>query len=95
MKSFQILFIACVIAGSAACTSSGVIPMDHGTYMITKRSAQVGIGMPVGAKADVYAEANDFCAKQGQAVETVSFEMNPSQIASPGNVTLQFRCAPK
>jgi hypothetical protein len=95
MKSLQRLSVACCIVTVAGCASSGVIPMDHGTFMITKRSAQFGIGMPVGAKADVYTEANEFCGKQGQTIETVSFEMNPSQVASPGNVTLQFRCVPK
>ena len=47
-----------------ACSSTGVVPMDSGTYMIAKRSAQVGFGPPDGVKADVYREANDFCAKK-------------------------------
>jgi hypothetical protein len=78
----------------AGCVSSGVIPMDRGSYMITKRSAQIGIGMPVGTKADVYKEANEFCSKQGIMVDTLNLEMAPSRPASPGSVSLQFRCVP-
>ena len=40
------------------CSSTGVVPMDSGTYMIAKRSAQVGFGPPDGVKADVYSELN-------------------------------------
>lgn len=76
------------------CMSSGVIPMDRGTYLITRRSAQIGIGMPVGAKADVYIEANEFCAKIGMEVDTLNLEMTPSMPAAPGSVSLQFRCVP-
>jgi hypothetical protein len=82
------------LAVLSGCFSSGVIPMDRGSYMITKRSAQLGIGMPVGTKADVYKEANDFCSKQGMMVDTINLEMAPSRPASPGSVSLQFRCVP-
>jgi hypothetical protein len=78
-----------------ACASSGVIPIDKGTYLITKRSTQVGTGAPVGTKAKVYAEANAFCAKNGQALETVNLEMSASRVAHPGSVELQFRCVPR
>ena len=75
-----------------ACSSTGIVPMDAGTYMVSKRSAQVGFGPPVGVKADLYVEANDFCAKQNKKVVTVSLEMTDSGFARPGSATLQFRC---
>ena len=76
----------------AACSSTGVVPMDSGTYMIAKRSAQVGFGPPDGVKADVYREANDFCTKQGKEVETIKLDVTNSGFARPGNVSLHFRC---
>lgn len=79
----------------SACASSGVIPMDKGTYLITKRSTQVGTGTPVGTKSKVYAEANAFCAADGLALETVNLAVNASRVAHPGSVELQFRCVPK
>src|SRR5438309_7057323 len=42
----------------AGCSSTGIVPMDRDTYMVSKRSAQVGFGPPLGVKADVYEEAN-------------------------------------
>lgn len=75
-----------------ACSSTGVVPMNSGTYLIAKRSAQAGFGPPDGVKADVYREANDFCAKERQNVETINLEVTNSGFARPGNVSLQFRC---
>ena len=69
--------------------------MDKGTYLITKRSMQVGTGTPVGTKAKVYTEANEFCSKNGMAVETVNLQVSASRVAHPGSVELQFRCIPK
>jgi hypothetical protein len=66
--------------------------MDRDTYVISKRSAQLGFGPPEGAKADVYKEANEFCAKQNGQVETVRLRMTNSAYAQPGSVSLQFRC---
>ncbi len=79
----------------SACSSTGVIPMDKGTYMVSKRSAQVGFGPAIGAKADIYEEANDFCAKQNKVTETVNLEMTDSGFARPASASLQFRCVEK
>ncbi len=75
-----------------ACSSTGIIRMDGGTYMISKRSAQFGFGPPVGVRADVYREANDFCAKEKNEVETINLEMTDTGLARPGSVSLHFRC---
>ncbi|MDH5729604.1 MAG: hypothetical protein OEZ58_11475 [Gammaproteobacteria bacterium] len=75
-----------------ACTSTGVIPMDKGTYMIGKRSAQMGFGPPEGTKADVYIEANEFCAKNQKTVKTINLKMVDSGFARPGSVELTFSC---
>jgi hypothetical protein len=75
-----------------ACSSTGVVRMDSGTYMIAKRSAQFGFGPPDGVKADVYREANDYCAKEKKEVETINLEVTNSGFARPGNVSLHFRC---
>jgi len=75
-----------------ACSSTGIVRMDSGTYMVSKRSAQAGFGPPVGARADVYREANDFCAKEKKKVETINLEMIDSGFARSGSVSLRFRC---
>ncbi|MBN7819867.1 hypothetical protein [Bowmanella yangjiangensis] len=75
-----------------ACSSTGVVPMDDSVFMIAQRSAQVGFGPPDGVKADVYKEANAFCSKTDQKVETVKLDITDSGFAKPGNVSLEFRC---
>lgn len=88
----------CVITILAAtllapgCVSTGVVPMDHDTYMISKRSAQIGLGPPNGAKADIYREANQYCRSQGKVVETVALDLTNSAPAQPAAASLQFRC---
>ena len=76
----------------ASCSSTGVVPMDAGTYLIAKRSAQAGFGPPDGVKADVYKEANEFCAREDAKVKTLNLDITNSGLARPGNVSLTFSC---
>ncbi len=85
----RLVILALVLTG---CSSTGVVPMDKDTYMLATRSAQAGFGPPIGAKADVYREANDFCAKQNKKLETVKLDMTNSGFARPASVSLEFRC---
>ena len=85
-------WVAVLMLILSGCASTGVVLMEKDTYMIAKRSAQFGFGPPVGAKADVYHEANEFCAKQNMKVETVDLNMTDGGLARPGSVSLQFRC---
>ena len=82
-------FVMIFIVG---CASTGVVPMDAGTYMIAKRSVQAGLGPPDGVKADVYKEANEFCSEENKKVETIDLQVTNSGFARPGNVSLTFRC---
>ena len=77
------------------CSSTGIVPMDKGTYLVSMRSAQVGFGPPTAAKAQLYEEANTFCAKENKAVETINLETTDSGFARPASASLQFRCVAK
>ncbi|WP_211227330.1 hypothetical protein [Ferrimonas kyonanensis] len=89
MKNFGLVLLSVILIG---CSSTGVIPMDEGRYMIAQRSAQVGFGPPDGVKAEVYQEANEFCAQQGKRVKTEDLQMTNSGFGRPGNVSLEFSC---
>ena len=52
---------ALVMIFMVGCASTSVVPIDDEPYIIAKRSAQAGLGLPDGVKADVYKEANEFC----------------------------------
>ena len=85
---------ACSFAFLAGCASTGIVPMDSGVYMLSKKSAQVGFGPPVGIKGEVYAEANEFCARTGQSVQTTRYEETNAGFARSAAVALEFRCVP-
>lgn len=75
-----------------ACSSTGILQTGPDTYMVSKRSAQAGFGPPVGAKADVYKEANEHCLKQGKVIETIKLDQVNSGFARPAAASLEFRC---
>ncbi|URF03351.1 hypothetical protein [Cupriavidus campinensis] len=88
----QTLLAAAAALSVTACSSTGVTPMDRDTYSVSKRSAQVGFGPADGVKADIYKEANEFCAREGKKVETVDLQSTNSGFARPASASLQFRC---
>lgn len=91
MKKITFVFILALVG----CSATGVVPMDKGVYLVSKKSPQVGFGPSVTLKADVYKEANEFCSKQNKEVETVGFESTDAGLAKSPTASLQFRCLEK
>ena len=77
------------------CASTGVVATGKDTYLIAKKSPQVGFGPPIGIKGEAYTEANEFCTKEGKVVETLKLEQTNSGFARAAAVSLEFRCIPK
>jgi hypothetical protein len=86
------LFSLLIVIG---CASTGVVQTDANTYMIAKKNPQVGFGPPIGVRAEVYQEANEFCAKQNEVVETIKLELTNAGFARSAAATLVFRCKAK
>jgi hypothetical protein len=93
VSSRQLVFLAPILL--VACASTGVVPMDKGAYMISKKSPQVGFGPPIGIKGEAYTEANEFCARDGKTVETIKYEATNAGFARSAAVALEFKCIPK
>lgn len=91
-KLYLAAFLAITLMG---CASTGVVQTDGDKYMIAKKSPQVGFGPPIGIRAEVYQEANDFCGKQNKAVETINLELTNSGFGRAAAVNLEFRCKNK
>ena len=66
--------------------------MNKDTYYISEMRSMPGIGPATGAKADIYQEANEFCAKQNKYVETVKLDMVNAVPLRPGSASLEFKC---
>jgi hypothetical protein len=86
------LFILLTVFGISACQSTGVIPMDQGTYMIGKKDGSPGLGVSLSNKAEVYKEANAFCYEKGLEVETIKVTVSPAKLAKLGSTELEFKC---
>jgi hypothetical protein len=86
------LCIVLAVISISACQSTGVIPMDQGTYMIGKKDGSPGLGVSLSNKAEVYKEANAFCHEKGLEVETIKITVSPAQLAKLGSTDLEFRC---
>jgi hypothetical protein len=84
-----------LLAALSACAGSGIMTVDRDTYMVVKRSAQVGFGPPVAATAYVYDHANAFCEDKGRTVETVKLDQVDSAFGRPSSASLTFRCVAK
>jgi hypothetical protein len=79
----------------AGCASTGIVPHDRDTYYVSKKGGGAW-GSPEASKADIYAEANQFCAARTQHVETVKVEtLNAIPFVRPGSASLNFRCVPR
>ena len=88
-----IYIVLCITVTLAGCASTGVVPADRGTYMISKQSAAGIFGTPNGVKADIYTEANEFCVRTGKTVETVNIEVKDAiPFVRTGSAMLQFKC---
>lgn len=81
---------ALALAGCAAT----IVPADGDSYLATKTSAKGMFASAGSPKADVYQEANEFCAKKGQQVETVNVKAQNGAPFRSANAELQFRCVP-
>ena len=79
----------------AGCSSTGVIPMDRDSFMIGKKDGLPGLGISLSNKAEVYKEANEFCANKGLDVQTLHVTTTPAQPGVLGYTELQFKCVPK
>lgn len=88
--TFLFLSVSAVLAG---CASTGVVPADRGTYMLSKQSAAGIFGTSGGVRADIYAEANEFCVRTNKTVETVNLEVKDAvPFVRTSSAMLQFKC---
>jgi hypothetical protein len=84
--------ILIVCLALTAC-STGIVPMDEGTYMIGKDGGV--LVSQESTKAYVYSEANAFCAERSMVVETIKVETRgPIPFVRPAQAQLQFKCVP-
>jgi hypothetical protein len=83
---------------AAGCASSGVVSIGDGVYLISKKSIGCGFASAESIKADLYKEANEFCAGRKKEIRTVDVIANDGiPMVRCANAELHFTCvdAPK
>ena len=86
-----IVLISLVFAG---CSSTGVVSTGPDTYMVAKSGGGPGAS---GAEmsADLYRDANAFCAQQKKQFVRISVtEQDNKPFVRLANAKLEFRCVP-
>ncbi|HEV8037148.1 hypothetical protein [Yoonia sp.] len=94
MLKKRITIISFGLAMLAACASdTGVVPVGQEQFIIEKQQATGFPGLG-NLRAEVYVEANEFCAMQGGSLETVRFEQTdpPYILGNYPRVSLTFSC---
>lgn len=79
----------------AGCSSTGVVSTGPDTYMVAKSGGGPGAS---GAEmsADLYREANAFCAAQKKQFVRISVtEQDNKPFVRLANAKLEFRCVPE
>jgi hypothetical protein len=92
LRIVGILFFASLFSG---CASTGVIPIGQNQFMIGKKDGTPGLGVSLSNKAEVYQEANTYCAVKGLTMETVHENVIPAAPARLGSTELYFKCVPR
>jgi hypothetical protein len=78
---------------AAGCASSGVVPIGDGVYLISKKSIGCGFASAESIKADLYKEANEFCAERKKEIHTVDVIANDGIPAVRcANAELHYTC---
>ena len=90
--NYPVLIAFPVLLVLSACQSTGVIPTGQNSYMIGKKDGTPGLGVSLSNKAEVYKEANEFCAAKGLALQEVHSVVTPAMPAQLGSTELYFKC---
>ena len=89
MKKSLVVFTTLLLS---ACGSTGIIQMEANKYMVSVKNAKVGFVSAAEEKAEAYQEANNFCRKRNQTVETTNLELRDSGAFQSASATLEFKC---
>lgn len=85
-KIITALFIVLVVG----CTTSSVLPIDDGVYIVSSSGAGFSTES---VRENVYESANQYCRNLNQTAQTVNLKTIPGRAASnPPSAELSFRC---
>lgn len=87
-RSFAVL--ACAISLAACSTTTGVVPIGDGIFMLSKQEHMSWSGGQV--KADLYTQAAAHCKALGKESVPVSDTARDATMGSYASAEVKFRC---
>ena len=93
-KKIALICLGLLLSILAGCSTTGVVPIGEGAYMVAKTSAGGMFSSADAMKAELFREANAFCAGQQKQLVTVKvITLNAIPIVrSFPHAEVQFRC---
>lgn len=89
----SVLIVAFTAVGASGCATpgSGIVEIADDTYMHSKFGSMLTYsGSEV--KAELYKEANQFCAAKGKKLEPLNSTSQDSGIGTYASAEIQFKC---
>ncbi|MET3514323.1 hypothetical protein ABIC63_002095 [Pseudacidovorax sp. 1753] len=90
MRTLMILATA-ALAVAGCATKTGIVPIGDGLYMASNMDTMAWSSGVI--KAELYKEANEYCAKQGKSLKPVASRGDDATLAGRyASAEIQFRC---
>ena len=89
-----------LLTGSAlllltACGSTGVVPMDNGTYYVSEMDGWHYGSPDAETISKAYTKARTVCSKQGKTVQSINKQVQVGAYGVYPSFSLEFRCVNK
>jgi hypothetical protein len=91
MMTSRIAMAFCVFFTGCAATNSGVVPVGHGTFMVSRQAG----AFPSGKEpllAEALAEANSMCTSLHKSVKIITTNENMQAIGNFPKASVVFSC---
>lgn len=89
----KILLPLAALAFTACSSTTGIVPIGSGMYMLGAQDGWAYTGSSV--KAKLYRQANEFCHRQSKDVEPVNSRGQDYGLGQYASAEIQFRCVEK
>ena len=88
----KLVLIALSLFSFIGCSGERAAHMGNNSYFINRQDDYLTTGASINNKADIYEEANNFCAKKGLKMKVINRTIIPTVQSRVGSTDLNFKC---
>ncbi len=85
------VIVVLTVVGVIGCAGSGIVQISDDTYMHSKLGGGFTVSGSV-VKAELYKEANEFCATKGKKMEPLTSTHVDNMGSNFASAEIQFKC---